>query len=106
MAKFLILGSYTPDGAKGLIKEGGSGRKAAIAKALEGLGGKIESIYWGVGANDLVVICDMPDNVSALALGMAGNATGSLRISTTPLLSAEDVDAAGKKAVTYRPAGA
>ena len=35
MAKFLITGSYTPEGAKGLIKEGGTGRKAAVQKALK-----------------------------------------------------------------------
>ena len=106
MAKFLIQGSYTPEGAKGLIKEGASGRKAAIAKALESLGGKLEAIYYTFGADDLVVICDLPDTVSGIAIGLAANAGGSLRISTTPLLSVEDVDAACKKAVAYRPAGA
>jgi hypothetical protein len=38
LAKFLIQGSYTAEGSKGLIKEGGTGRKAAVRKALEGLG--------------------------------------------------------------------
>ena len=59
MAKFLINGSYTAEGAKGLIKEGGTGRKAAVQKALEGLGGKLDAIYYTFGADDVVVICDM-----------------------------------------------
>ena len=105
MAKFLIQGSYTAEGAKGLIKEGGSGRKAAVQKALEALGGKLDSMYYMFGAGDVVVICDMPDTISGLALSLAVNASGAVRISTTPLLSVEDVDAACKKTVSYRPAG-
>ena len=105
MAKFLIQGSYTADGTKGLIKEGGSGRKAAVQKAVEGLGGKLESMYYTFGADDVVVICDMPDSTTGLALSLAVNASGAVRISTAPLLSVEEVDAACKKAVSYRPAG-
>ena len=68
MAKFLIQGSYSAEGAKGLIKEGGTGRRAAIEKSLEGLGGKLESFYFTYGTNDVNVICDIPDAVSRLAL--------------------------------------
>jgi len=106
MAKFLIQGTYTSEGAKGLIKEGGTARKVAVQKALEGIGGTIESIYYTFGAADVVVICDMPDTISGLALSLAVNASGAVRISTTPILSVEEVDAACKKAVSYRPAGA
>jgi uncharacterized protein with GYD domain len=106
MAKYLIRGSYTAEGAKGLIKEGGSGRKAAVQKTLEGLGGKIESFYFTFGADDVVVICDIPDAISGLALSLAVNASGAVKISTSPLFSVDDVDAASKKAVSYRPAGA
>ena len=105
MAKFLIQGSYTAEGTKGLIKEGGSGRKAAVQKALEGLGGRLDSMYYSFGTGDVVVICDLPDVTSGLALSLAVNASGAVRISTTPLLSVEEVDAACKKAVSYRPAG-
>jgi uncharacterized protein with GYD domain len=105
MAKFLIQGTYTSEGAKGLLKEGGSGRKAAVLKALESLGGKLESFYYTFGADDVIVICEVPDAITGLALSLAVNASGAVRISTTPLLSVEDVDAACKKAVSYRPAG-
>ena len=105
MAKFLIRGSYTADGTKGLVKEGGSGRKAAVEKALDGLGGKLESMYYTFGADDVVLIIDMPDATSALALSLAVNASGAVRVSATPRLSVEEVDAACKKTVGYRPAG-
>jgi uncharacterized protein with GYD domain len=105
MAKFLIQGSYTAEGAKGLIKEGGTGRKAAVQKALEGLGGKVDVFYYTFGTDDVVVICDLPDSITALALSLAVNASAAVRISTTLLASVEDVDIACKKAVSYRPAG-
>ena len=105
MPKFLIQGSYSADGAKGLIKEGGSGRKAAVQKALEGLGGRLESMYFTFGGDDVIVIVDLPDTTSGLALSLAVNASGAVKISTTMLLSLEEVDAACKKAVSYRPAG-
>jgi uncharacterized protein with GYD domain len=105
VAKFLIKGSYTAEGTKGLLKEGGTGRKAAVQKALESLGGKLDVMYYAYGADDVILICDMPDAVSGLAMSMAANAAGAVRISTTPLISVEEVDAAIKKTVGYRPPG-
>ena len=104
--KFLITASYSADGAKGLIKEGGSGRKAAIEKALAGVGGKLESIYYTFGDHDVIVICDVPDTVSGLAVSLTANATGTVRVATTPLITVAEVDAACKKSVSFRPAGA
>ncbi len=106
MAKYLIRGSYTAEGAKGLIKEGGTGRKAAVQKALDGLGGKIDAFYFTFGTDDVIVICDIPDAISGLALSLAVNASGAVKISTAPLFSVDEVDAASKKAISYRPAGA
>jgi uncharacterized protein with GYD domain len=106
MAKFLIQGSYTAAGAKALAKEGGTGRRAAVQKAIKGLGGKLEAMYYTFGSDDVIVICDMPDTTSGIALSLAVNSSGTVRISTTPLLTCEEIDAAGKKAVGYRAPGA
>jgi uncharacterized protein with GYD domain len=106
MAKYLITGSYTVDGTKGLLAEGGSARKAAVEKALQGLGGKLDAIYYAYGETDVVLIADIPDAASALALSLVVNASGAVNIKTTPLLTVADVDAACKKTVAYRPAGA
>ena len=105
MAKFLIQGSYTAEGTKGLIKEGGTARRTAVQKALESVGGTLDCFYYAFGASDIAVICDVPDATSGLALSLAVNASGAVRITTTPLLSVEEVDGACKKAVSYRPAG-
>jgi uncharacterized protein with GYD domain len=106
MAKFLLHGTYTAEGAKGLIKEGGSARRAAVQKAVDGLGGKLECMYYSFGAADVVLIVEMPDTISGLAVSLAVNASGAVRLSTTPILSVEEVDAACKKTVSYRAAGA
>jgi uncharacterized protein with GYD domain len=106
MAKFLVQASYTAEGVKGLIKEGGSGRKASVTKAVEAMGGKVEAFYYAFGETDAVVILDVPDAATAAAVSMAVNASGAVRTHLTPLLSVEDVDAACKKTVGYRPPGA
>ena len=71
MAKYLVEARYTAEGAKGLAREGGTGRRAAAAKAVEGLGGKVETFYYAFGDVDAYVIFDVPDNVSAAALSLA-----------------------------------
>ena len=106
MARFLIKGSYTVEGVKGVVKEGAAGRKAAVEKALAGLGGRLDAIYFALGEADVYVVCEMPDLVSALAVSMAVNAAGGLRVTTVPLVSVEEMDAAVKKTVTYRAPGA
>ena len=104
--RYLITGSYTSDGSKGLLVEGGSGRKAQIQKALQSIGGKLEAMYFAYGDTDVFVIADIPDAVSGLALSMAANASGTVKVNTTPLITVEEVDAACKKSVAYRGAGA
>jgi uncharacterized protein with GYD domain len=106
MAKFLITASYTAEGAKGLMKEGGSGRRAAVQKVLDAVGGKLEAFYFAFGKDDAFVIVDVPDNASVVAVSLAVNASGVVRVSTTPLISPDDLDAASKKSVGYRPPGA
>jgi uncharacterized protein with GYD domain len=105
MAKYLIQAAYTAGGAKGLLKEGASGRKKAVEGAVKSLGGKIEALYWGFGEHDAFLIVDLPDNSSAAALSLAVSSSGAVRINTTPLMTLQEVDAACKQAVKYRPPG-
>ena len=105
MAKFLWLANYSPDGVKGLIKEGGTSRRATIEKLVAGLGGKVEAFYFAFGGDDVVVIADLPDQNTAAAVGLAINADGRTAIKTVVLLTPEEIDAAAKIAVDYRPPG-
>jgi uncharacterized protein with GYD domain len=105
MAKYLIVAKYTVDGVKGLMKEGGSGRRAAVEQAVKGLGGHVESFYFSFGDDDAVVLLDMPDNVSVAAVSLAVGSSGLASVRTTPLLTPEEVDQATRKVVTYRGPG-
>lgn len=106
MAKFLVQASYTAAGVKGLLKDGGTGRKASVQKAIEEMGGRVEAFYYAFGETDAVVILDVPDAATAAAVSMAVNASGAVRTSLTPLLTIEEIDAACKKTVGYRAPGA
>jgi uncharacterized protein with GYD domain len=108
MAKYLIEAAYSHEGLKGLIKDGGSGRRAAVEAAAKALGGRIESMYYGFGTSDVYVVADVPDNVSAATLALAVGATGALsHYKTTVLLTTDEVDQAAKKVagVSYRAPG-
>ena len=105
MPKFLIEASYTPEGFKGLLKDKGSGRRTAVTQAVEKLGGKLEAIYFCLGENDVILIADLPDHVSAAALGSMACGSGTVRTKTTTLLTVEEADKEFSMNVSYRPAG-
>src|SRR5438094_6380057 len=71
MGKYLVIASYTPDGAQGLLKDGGSARRKAIKSLATSVGGKLESFYFAFGSDDAFVTLDIPDAASAAALGLA-----------------------------------
>ncbi|MGH7630257.1 MAG: GYD domain-containing protein [Gemmatimonadales bacterium] len=105
MPKFLWQVSYTAQGAHGLLKEGGSARRAVVQRLTEQAGGKLESFYFALGESDAYVIADLPDLTAAAAISVAVNAVGAAHLRTVSLLTPEDVDAATKRAVDYRPPG-
>lgn len=105
MAKYLIQGAYTAEGLQGLIKDKASGRRAAVSRALESLGGKVESIYYTFGDYDVIVLADLPDNVAAAAVSIRVSGSGLVRTKTTPLLTVEEMDRALSKTLEYRPPG-
>lgn len=90
------------DGTKGVLHEGGTGRRAAIEKMVRGLGGKIDDMYYAFGDVDVYVIVDLPDNVSAAAAALAVNHGGGATVKTVVLMTQAEVDAACKKTVAYR----
>lgn len=106
MPRYLLIGSYTAEGAKGVLKEGGSGRREAARAAIESAGGSLESFYFGFGADDYYVTVDFPDHASAAAAALTVGASGTSRARTVVLLTPEEIDAASQKTVTFRPPGA
>ena len=106
MSKFMLKASYNSDGVRGLIKEGGSKRRAVVQKMIEGMGGKLEAFYYAWGADDAFIIADLPDEKAGIALSLTVNASGAVRLTTIPLITPEEIDAAAKKTVKYKAPGA
>lgn len=105
MGKYLIQASYTADGTRGLLKDGGSKRQAAIAKLAESLGGRLEVFYYTFGESDAIAILDLPDDVSAAAAALVVGASGAARAKTTVLLTPAQIDQSAHKSTTYVPPG-
>jgi uncharacterized protein with GYD domain len=105
MPKYLFHGSYTPEGLRGLLAEGGSKRREAAEQALKSVGGTLEAFYFSFGDEDFYIIVDLPDNVTTTAVSFVGNVSGSFRIKTVVLLTPEEVDEAIKMSVDFRPPG-
>jgi uncharacterized protein with GYD domain len=106
MPKFLIEGSYSAEGLRGLAKDKASGRQAAVKDALASLGGKLEGVYYALGDADVYVLCECPDHVSAAALSLAASASGMIRTKTIPLMTVEETDRALTMKSGYRAPGA
>jgi uncharacterized protein with GYD domain len=106
MPKFLITGSYSPEGLQGLMKDKASGRHAAVKELLASVGGKLEGAYLALGEDDVFVLCDCPDTVSAAALSLAVSASGTVRTKVTALLTIEEADRALGMKPAYRAPGA
>ena len=94
MSKYLFIGSYTHEGAKGLAKEGAAGRRAAVATLMESVGGKLEAFYFGFGSDDFYITVDLPDNSAAAAVAAAAGQSGAVSTRTIVLMTPEEMDAA------------
>ena len=105
MPKFLIEASYTTEGLKGLKKDKASGRQAAVAEAAKSLGGNLESMHFALGADDVIVVLDLPDASTAAAFSTAVSASGLVRTRTTALLTVAEMDQALAKSPGYRGPG-
>jgi uncharacterized protein with GYD domain len=105
MPKYLVQGSYSDQGLKGLLQEGGSKRREAVEQLTKGMGGRLEAFYYAFGNDDFVIIVDLPSNVDASALSLAANASGAVESRITVLITPEEVDQATKKTVKFRPPG-
>lgn len=105
MPKYLFHGTYTPEGYRGLLAEGGCGRIEAARQALASAGGSLESFYFSCGEHDFYITVNLPDYATALAVTLAGNVSGTFSIRATELLTAEQVDEAVAHRVDFRPPG-
>jgi uncharacterized protein with GYD domain len=105
MPKYMFIGSYTADGARGLLQDGGSRRREVADEAAQSVGGTVESYYFGFGSDDFYLIADLPDHAAAAALSLTIGASNAVAMRTIVLMTAEDLDAAAQRSVEYSAPG-
>ena len=105
MPKYMLTVSYSREGIQGILKDGGTARRDAVAATIKSIGGSLEAMYFAFGADDAIVIIDAPDNVAVAAGVLTAVASGAGSIKTTTLLTPEDMDAVAKVKVSYTPPG-
>jgi uncharacterized protein with GYD domain len=106
MPRFLIIGNYAPEAAKTIMATGGTARRTNIEKMISGLGGRLESMDFAFGSDDVFVIADLPDNKTAAAVTLTISGTGVAHTRTVVLLTPEDLDEAAQVHPDYRPPAA
>jgi uncharacterized protein with GYD domain len=101
MPMYLQIASYTPDGLRGLLKEGGTGALEEIAKMGEVFDTKPNEVMFAFGEDDVYVSWELPDNESAAAISLAMAASGATRVRTVVLIEPEELDRAIQRNVSY-----
>jgi uncharacterized protein with GYD domain len=105
MPHYLHQVAYSREGWEALLARP-QNRIEAVRPAIEKLGGKLETAWFAFGEYDVIVITELPDNVSAAAISIAFAGGGACKaVQTTPLMSPEEAVQAFKKAgeCGYRP---
>lgn len=98
MPHYLHQIAYAAEGWGALIAQP-QDRVEVVKTAVEKLGGKVESAWFAFGEYDVILITEMPNNVSAAGISIAFAGGGACKsVQTTPLLSREEAQQALKKA--------
>jgi uncharacterized protein with GYD domain len=106
MAKYLFRASLSPEGVAGVLSEGGTARRDVVKTSVEALGGTLEAFYFAFGDDDVVGIFEVADNETAAAFAMEVSSSGPVSVSTTVLLTPEEIDRARGKKSGFRAPGA
>ena len=88
----MYSGSYTAEGAAGVLKEGGTARRDEAERIAESFGGTLEAYYWCYGQTDFMCIMDVPDNIKITAFSLAVGASGVFNGKLTPMITVEEMD--------------
>lgn len=105
MGKYLFHGSFTTEGLRGVVKEGGTSRTKAVDALAKSVGGKLESYYFAFGDDSYYIVVDLPDDEAAAACALVVASSGAVSNSTVKLLTPKQVDAAIKLSPKYRAPG-
>lgn len=105
MPVYMYRVGYSPESWGSQTKKP-TNRQEALTPAVRSLGGRILSFYYAFGEDDVVAICQFPDNKAAAGFAIAAASGGALsHITTTPLMTVAEGMAAMRqsKKVRYAP---
>lgn len=105
MPRYLIVANYTAEGDQGLLQVGGTARRTSVTGMVEKLGGRVETFDYAFGEDDVFVVAELPDNLTAAAISLAIGASGLVATRTIVLLTPEEIDAAAAKHADYQGPG-
>ena len=109
MAHYLVRAKVAQDFMKALV-ERPEDRLVTTTRLLQGIGGRLHYYFFCFGEYDIVLIYELPGNVSSAALSMVLTSSGTVTVcETTPLLTMEEaitaMGQAGDAVGIYQPPG-
>ena len=90
MAKFLMLGKYSPEALRGSTAD----RTKKVVETIEKSGGKVNSMYALLGNYDLAFVVDFPGIQEALKASVSLTKMTGIGFTTSPAISVEEFDKA------------
>ena len=105
MPKFLVEASYTKEGFAGVQGKGGTSRRDAVEQMVSEMGGTLESFYFSFGEHDAYVLVDVPTTRRRQRSRWRSAPRARRETTTIVLLTAEQVDEAARRSVSYRAPG-
>ena len=107
MPFYMFQGRYSTDAIKAMVNNP-QDRETAGRALVESVGGKLHSMFFTFGSDDIVAIIEGPDDKTAAACSMALGASGAFSggATTKLLTSSEAMEAMGiakEAAAGYKP---
>ena len=96
MATYVVLMDWTDSGIRTF--EDSPSRADAGADEMKKNGVELKDLYWTVGAHDLVMICEAPDEASMTASLLRLGAAGNVRTTTLRAFTRAEFDAIAESA--------
>lgn len=90
MPSYLSLVNFTDEGVRD-VKDSIQ-RASGFRSAVEGAGGTVKEVYWGIGEADGAVIFDAPSEETAMSLLLHLTRSGFVRTRTMRLFSADEFE--------------
>ncbi len=90
MASYIVLGNFTDQGIRA-VKDT-TKRAGALKEAAKKFGASVRSVYWTIGAYDVVTIIDAPDDESLAALLFSIGSQGNVRTQSLKAFESDQIE--------------